>query len=152
MNDEPFLVGTSWQYFLKAYVCWNLFCCVSSSFHLSVAWARKYGLRIYLDLHALPGSQNGWVCVLFGSIICITDIILLVRITRGEVSRLLLDHVPFLLMEPLPRRICQPVGKFYAYIAVQRPDGSMSSQHARSHGHSQCTAHDQLSPYSGPVC
>ena len=22
--------------------------------------ARKYGLRINLDLHALPGSQNGW--------------------------------------------------------------------------------------------
>ncbi|TFK27597.1 glycoside hydrolase [Coprinopsis marcescibilis] len=43
MNDEPFLVGTSWTYFLKA-----------------VQWARKYGLRIYLDLHSLPGSQNGW--------------------------------------------------------------------------------------------
>ena len=27
----------------------------------SIQWARKYGLRIYLDLHALPGSQNGWV-------------------------------------------------------------------------------------------
>lgn len=26
----------------------------------AVAWARKYGLRINLDLHALPGSQNGW--------------------------------------------------------------------------------------------
>lgn len=23
-------------------------------------WARKYGLRINLDIHALPGSQNGW--------------------------------------------------------------------------------------------
>ncbi|KAF8651973.1 hypothetical protein AX16_004616 [Volvariella volvacea WC 439] len=43
INDEPFLVGTSWTYFLKA-----------------IQWARKYGLRIYLDLHALPGSQNGW--------------------------------------------------------------------------------------------
>ncbi|KAF4617270.1 hypothetical protein D9613_006259 [Agrocybe pediades] len=43
MNDEPFLVGTSWTYFLKA-----------------IQWARKYGIRIYLDLHALPGSQNGW--------------------------------------------------------------------------------------------
>ncbi|PPQ78746.1 hypothetical protein CVT25_010749 [Psilocybe cyanescens] len=43
INDEPFLVGTSWTYFLKA-----------------VQWARKYGIRIYLDLHALPGSQNGW--------------------------------------------------------------------------------------------
>lgn len=27
----------------------------------SIQWARKYGIRIYLDLHALPGSQNGWV-------------------------------------------------------------------------------------------
>lgn len=26
----------------------------------AVQWARKYGLRINLDLHALPGSQNGW--------------------------------------------------------------------------------------------
>ncbi|KXN84327.1 putative glucan 1,3-beta-glucosidase D [Leucoagaricus sp. SymC.cos] len=43
VNDEPFLVGTSWAYFLKA-----------------IQWGRKYGIRIYLDLHALPGSQNGW--------------------------------------------------------------------------------------------
>lgn len=40
---EPFLAKTSWTYFLKA-----------------IEWARKYGLRINLDLHALPGSQNGW--------------------------------------------------------------------------------------------
>lgn len=40
---EPYLARTSWNYFLKA-----------------VEWARKYGLRINLDLHALPGSQNGW--------------------------------------------------------------------------------------------
>ncbi|KAF8739527.1 hypothetical protein AX14_009299 [Amanita brunnescens Koide BX004] len=43
MGDEPFLAGTSWRYFLKA-----------------IEWGRKYGIRIYLDLHALPGSQNGW--------------------------------------------------------------------------------------------
>lgn len=43
IGDEPFLVGTSWSYFLEA-----------------VEWCRKYGIRIYLDLHALPGSQNGW--------------------------------------------------------------------------------------------
>lgn len=24
-------------------------------------WARKYGLRINLDLHTIPGSQNGIV-------------------------------------------------------------------------------------------
>ncbi|KAF7441072.1 hypothetical protein PC9H_001421 [Pleurotus ostreatus] len=40
---EPFLQGTAWTYFLKA-----------------IQWARKYGLRINLDLHAVPGSQNGW--------------------------------------------------------------------------------------------
>lgn len=42
-DDEPFLERTSWTYFLKA-----------------IQWARKYGLRINLDLHAVPGSQNGW--------------------------------------------------------------------------------------------
>lgn len=26
----------------------------------AIGWARKYGLRINLDLHALPGSQNGF--------------------------------------------------------------------------------------------
>ena len=29
----------------------------------AISWARKYGLRIYLDLHAVPGSQNGWKSV-----------------------------------------------------------------------------------------
>jgi aryl-phospho-beta-D-glucosidase BglC (GH1 family) len=40
---EPFLAKTAWKYFLMA-----------------IEWARKYGLRINLDLHSLPGSQNGW--------------------------------------------------------------------------------------------
>lgn len=31
-----------------------------SYFLKAIEWARKYGLRINLDLHALPGSQNGW--------------------------------------------------------------------------------------------
>ncbi|KAJ8092006.1 hypothetical protein PM082_024242 [Marasmius tenuissimus] len=42
-DGEPFLPKVSWKYFLKA-----------------VEWARKYGIRINLDLHAVPGSQNGW--------------------------------------------------------------------------------------------
>jgi len=42
-DNEPFYAKASWKYFLKA-----------------IQWARKYGLRINLDLHALPGSQNGW--------------------------------------------------------------------------------------------
>ena len=31
-----------------------------SYFLKAIQWARKYGIRINLDLHALPGSQNGW--------------------------------------------------------------------------------------------
>ncbi|WWD17096.1 hypothetical protein CI109_101533 [Kwoniella shandongensis] len=42
-DGEPFLERVSWSYFLKA-----------------VKWCRKYGLRINLDLHTVPGSQNGW--------------------------------------------------------------------------------------------
>ncbi|EJT98402.1 glycoside hydrolase [Dacryopinax primogenitus] len=40
---EPFVPHLAWQYFLKA-----------------IQWARKYGLRINMDLHTIPGSQNGW--------------------------------------------------------------------------------------------
>ena len=42
-DGEPFLPKVSWTYVLKAF-----------------EWARKYGLRINLDLHTIPGSQNGW--------------------------------------------------------------------------------------------
>ncbi|ORY26176.1 glycoside hydrolase superfamily [Naematelia encephala] len=42
-DGEPYLEGVAWQYILKA-----------------IQWARKYGIRINLDFHALPGSQNGW--------------------------------------------------------------------------------------------
>ena len=43
IEGEPFLAGVSWQYVLKA-----------------IEWARKYGLRINLDVHALPGSTNAY--------------------------------------------------------------------------------------------
>ncbi|KAF8171020.1 glycoside hydrolase superfamily [Mycena galopus ATCC 62051] len=43
LEGEGYLANVSWTYFLKA-----------------IQWARKYGLRINLDFHALPGSQNGW--------------------------------------------------------------------------------------------
>ncbi|KAJ7238808.1 glycoside hydrolase superfamily [Mycena haematopus] len=43
LEGEGFLGNVSWTYFLKA-----------------IQWARKYGLRINVDLHCLPGSQNGW--------------------------------------------------------------------------------------------
>ncbi|KAG8910929.1 hypothetical protein FRC01_006043, partial [Tulasnella sp. 417] len=41
--DEPFLEKVAWKYILKAF-----------------KWARKYGLRINLDLHTIPGSQNSY--------------------------------------------------------------------------------------------
>ncbi|KAL0572392.1 hypothetical protein V5O48_009570 [Marasmius crinis-equi] len=40
---EPFLAQTSWKYILRL-----------------LGWARKYGLRVNLDLHTIPGSQNGY--------------------------------------------------------------------------------------------
>lgn len=43
IEGEPYLKGVAWEYVLKA-----------------IGWARKYGLRINLDLHTVPGSQNGW--------------------------------------------------------------------------------------------
>ncbi|ODN81033.1 hypothetical protein L202_03131 [Cryptococcus amylolentus CBS 6039] len=43
IDGEPYLPKVSWTYFVKA-----------------IGWARKYGLRILVDFHSLPGSQNGW--------------------------------------------------------------------------------------------
>ncbi|KAH7014154.1 glycoside hydrolase superfamily [Microdochium trichocladiopsis] len=42
-DDDPYVPQISWRYLLRA-----------------LEWCRKYGLRVKLDLHALPGSQNGW--------------------------------------------------------------------------------------------
>ncbi|KZV79697.1 glycoside hydrolase [Exidia glandulosa HHB12029] len=42
IGNEPFLPHAAWNYTLKAF-----------------DWARKYGIRINLDLHTMPGSQNG---------------------------------------------------------------------------------------------
>lgn len=42
-DGDPYLFRTSWRYLLRA-----------------IEWARRYGLRVNLDLHGLPGSQNGW--------------------------------------------------------------------------------------------
>ncbi|KAL0567110.1 hypothetical protein V5O48_014886, partial [Marasmius crinis-equi] len=42
-SSEPYLPRVAWKYVLKA-----------------IQWARKYGLRINLDLHTVPGSQNDW--------------------------------------------------------------------------------------------
>ncbi|KAJ6558743.1 glycoside hydrolase family 5 protein [Mycena vulgaris] len=40
---EPFLEGVCWKYIVRM-----------------LGWARKYGLRVNLDLHSVPGSQNGY--------------------------------------------------------------------------------------------
>ncbi|EMD32912.1 glycoside hydrolase family 5 protein [Gelatoporia subvermispora B] len=40
---EPFLSQVCWKYILRL-----------------LGWARKYGLRVELDLHTIPGSQNGY--------------------------------------------------------------------------------------------
>ncbi|KAI9743056.1 MAG: hypothetical protein M1818_003351 [Claussenomyces sp. TS43310] len=42
-DGDPYVFRTSWRYLLRG-----------------IEWARKHGLRINLDLHGLPGSQNGW--------------------------------------------------------------------------------------------
>ena len=40
---DPYVPKISWRYLLRG-----------------IEYARKYGLRVNLDLHAVPGSQNGW--------------------------------------------------------------------------------------------
>ncbi|ANB14244.1 Exg2p [Sugiyamaella lignohabitans] len=40
---DQYLPQVSWRYLLRA-----------------IEWCRKYGLRVSLDFHAAPGSQNGW--------------------------------------------------------------------------------------------
>jgi len=42
-DKDPYVFGVSWRYLLRG-----------------IEWARKYGLRVKLDLHGAPGSQNGW--------------------------------------------------------------------------------------------
>ncbi|KAI9266604.1 glycoside hydrolase superfamily [Phascolomyces articulosus] len=43
VEDEPYVPHLSWEYLLRA-----------------IQWARKYGLRVMVELHTAPGSQNGW--------------------------------------------------------------------------------------------
>ncbi|KAI8099774.1 glycoside hydrolase superfamily [Halteromyces radiatus] len=42
-QDEPFVPHLSFRYLLRG-----------------IQWARKYGLRVMVELHTAPGSQNGW--------------------------------------------------------------------------------------------
>ena len=41
--DDPYVPNTSWRYLLRG-----------------IEYARQNGLRVNLDLHSAPGSQNGW--------------------------------------------------------------------------------------------
>ncbi|KAF9387945.1 hypothetical protein CPB97_001836 [Podila verticillata] len=41
--NEPYVPNVSWNYLLRG-----------------IEWARKYGIRVMVELHAAPGSQNGW--------------------------------------------------------------------------------------------
>jgi len=40
---DPYVPQIAWRYLLRA-----------------IEWARECGIRVNLDLHSLPGSQNGW--------------------------------------------------------------------------------------------
>jgi glucan 1,3-beta-glucosidase len=42
-DGDPYVPKVSWRYLLRG-----------------IEWARQQGLRVNLDLHGLPGSQNGW--------------------------------------------------------------------------------------------
>ncbi|KAI8082810.1 glycoside hydrolase superfamily [Halteromyces radiatus] len=42
-SQEPFVPHVAWTYLLRG-----------------IQWARKYGLRVMIELHTAPGSQNGW--------------------------------------------------------------------------------------------
>jgi hypothetical protein len=42
-SSEPYLPAKAWPYIVRV-----------------LKWCRKYGLRVNLDMHALPGSQNGY--------------------------------------------------------------------------------------------
>ncbi|KAG7441041.1 glycoside hydrolase [Guyanagaster necrorhizus] len=50
-DREPFLAKTAWK---QAFLCSFLYALKAFE------WARKYGLRINLDLHTVPGSQNAY--------------------------------------------------------------------------------------------
>ena len=43
LDGDPYLYQVQWRYLLRA-----------------IEWCRKYGLRVNLDLHSVPGGANGW--------------------------------------------------------------------------------------------
>lgn len=42
-DGDPYVSQIAWRYLLRA-----------------IEWCREHGLRVKLDLHGVPGSQNGW--------------------------------------------------------------------------------------------
>jgi glucan 1,3-beta-glucosidase len=59
-ENEPFLAKTSWTCALRWLHMSRWFLSHLRYFLKAIQWARKYGIRINLDFHAVPGSQNGW--------------------------------------------------------------------------------------------
>lgn len=43
LPGDPYIFRVSWRYLLRA-----------------IEWARKYGLRVKIDIHSVPGGANGW--------------------------------------------------------------------------------------------
>ncbi|KAG8861682.1 hypothetical protein FRB96_002639 [Tulasnella sp. 330] len=77
-DEEPFLEGVAWTYVLKA-----------------LAWARKYGLRVNLDLHTMPGSQNGYNhSGKFGQVDFLNGVMGIANAQRGlEYMRILVEFI-----------------------------------------------------------
>ncbi|SCV67159.1 BQ2448_5805 [Microbotryum intermedium] len=66
-EGEPFLAHVSWTCECTglgrnsaALHARLLIMSTPTDFLKAIEWARKYGLRINLDLHTVPGSSNGW--------------------------------------------------------------------------------------------
>jgi hypothetical protein len=67
VESEPFLEGASWKYVSSHSSTQpsihSVRMITDASWHRYIVrlfgWARKYGIRVNLDLHTIPGSQNG---------------------------------------------------------------------------------------------
>lgn len=56
---EPFLEKVCWPYVYLHIIEIGLLTCLVRYILRVLQWARKYGIRVNLDLHTIPGSQNG---------------------------------------------------------------------------------------------
>ncbi|KAH0829028.1 glycoside hydrolase superfamily [Lanmaoa asiatica] len=57
---EPFLEKVCWPYVCLHIIGIDLLICLVRYILRILQWARKYGIRVNLDLHTIPGSQNGY--------------------------------------------------------------------------------------------